>query len=121
MTIVSCALLVFGLTSCGADLSTPTSTTEAYMSALESGNWEEAYSYTTERDDAEGAKQYAAKLEGFQYKIDGFEVIAENISEDGERATVEVKHNFTSSMGSGDDEEKKVKLTKVGDEWLVRE
>ena len=61
-----------------------------------------------------------AKFKSFDIKIIDFEILSENISEDGNTAVVEVKQSSTSAMNSNPEENiKKMELVKVDGKWKI--
>lgn len=120
LIIILCAMVaMFGMTSCNST-STPTGVVKAYYKALKAGDYEKAASYTvlTEQKDIES---YAAKLQGYEFKVLDYEILSETISDDGETATVEVKSTTTNSMNKEPKESTdKVNLKKVDGKWRIR-
>ena len=110
---------VFGLTSCSS--SSPSGTVKAYYKALQAGEYEKALSYT-DITDQEEIQQQVAKFKSFDIKIIDFEILSENISEDGNTAVVEVKQSSTSAMNSNPEESvKKLELVKVDGKWKIHD
>ena len=108
---------VFGLASCSS--SSPSGTVKAYYKALQAGEYEKALSYT-DITDQEEIQQQVAKFKSFDVKIIDFEILSENISEDGNTAVVEVKQSSTSAMNSNPEESvKKLELVKVDGKWKI--
>ena len=89
LIVILCAVVaVFGLTSCKS--SSPSDTVKAYYKALQAGDYEKALSYT-DITDQETIQKQIAKYKEFDIKVVDFEILSENVSEDGNSATVEVK------------------------------
>ena len=115
MSVVVAALL---LVSCGSP--SPKDVTNSYYKALQKGDFEKALSYTTMVDDQEIQKEIN-KFEGMEFKIPEYEILSEEISEDGQTAVVEVKYKFTSAFNSEPEETtNKVTLVKQDGKWKVK-
>jgi len=116
MSVVIAALL---MASCGS--STPKDVTTSYYKALQKGDFEKALSYTTVVDDKDEIQKEIEKMKGLEIKIPEFEIVSEEISEDGQTAVVEVKYKFTSSFNSEPEEStNKVKLIKQDGKWKIK-
>lgn len=116
MSVVVVALL---LASCGS--SSPKDVTNSYYKALQKGDFEKALSYTTAVDDKDEIQKEIKKMEGLDVKIPEYEIISEEISDDGQTAVVEVKYKFTSSFNSEPEEStNKVKLIKQDGKWKIK-
>lgn len=114
MSVVIAALL---MASCGSP--SPKDVTNSYYKAIQKGDFEKALSYTTVEDNEE-IKKDIEKMKGLEIKIPEYEIISEEISEDGQTAVVEVKYKFTSSFNSEPEETtKKVKLIKQDGKWKI--
>jgi hypothetical protein len=120
LVIALCAMVaLFGMTSCGSS-SSPSGVVKAYHDALKSGKYEKAVSYTVLTDQKD-IEEYAAKLEGYQYKVLDYEILSETISDDGETAVVEMKRTTTSKLNQEPKEvTDKVNLKKVDGKWKIR-
>ena len=115
MSVVVAALL---FVSCGS--SSPKDVTNSYYKALQKGDFEKALSYTTMVDDQEIQKEIN-KMEGMDFKIPEYEIISEEISDDGQTAVVEVKYKFTSAFNSEPEETtNKVTLIKQDGKWKIK-
>lgn len=116
MSVVIAALL---LVSCGS--SSPKDVTNSYYKALQKGDFEKALSYTTVVGDEDEIQKEIKKMEGLDVKIPEYEIVSEEISEDGQTAVVEVKYTFTSSFNSEPEEStNKVKLIKQDGKWKIK-
>jgi len=116
MSVVIAALL---LVSCGS--SSPKDVTNSYYKALQKGDFEKALSYTTVVEDEDEIQKEIKKMEGLDVKIPEYEIVSEEISEDGQTAVVEVKYKFTSSFNSEPEEStNKVKLIKQDGKWKIK-
>jgi len=116
MSVVVVALL---LVSCGS--SSPKDVTNSYYKALQKGDYEKALSYTTAVDDKDEIQKEIKKMEGLDVKIPEYEIVSEEISDDGQTAVVEVKYKFTSSFNSEPEEStNKVKLIKQDGKWKIK-
>ena len=110
---------IFGMAACKS--SSPSDTVTAYYKALQTPDYEKALTYTDITDKEEVQKQLE-KLQGFNVKVVDFEILSENISEDGNSAVVEVKHSVTSSFSETPEEStKKLDLVKVDGKWKLHE
>lgn len=99
---------------------TPKDVTSSYYKAIQKGDFEKAMGYTTVEDNEE-IKKEVDKMKGLEIKISDFEIVSEEISDDGESAEVEVKYKFTSSFNSEPEEStNKVKLTKEDGKWKIK-
>lgn len=120
LTVILCAVVaVFGLISCN-NTSTPSGVVKAYHDALSHGKYEKAVTYTvlTDQEDING---YAKKLKDCEYKVLNYEILSEEISEDGETAVVEVKRTTSSTMNTTPEESTdKVRLKKVDGKWKIK-
>ncbi len=115
ISVVAAALL---MTSCGS--SSPKDVTNNYYKAIQKGDFEKALSYTTV-DDNEEMKREIEKMKGLDIKVPEYEIVSEEISEDGETAVVEVKYKFTSSFNSDPEEStNNVKLVKRDGKWKIQ-
>ena len=116
--VILCAVVaVFGLISCKS--SSPSATVEAYYKALQAGDYEKALSYTDITDQKEIQRQIE-KFKAFDIKIVDFEVLSENVSEDGNSATVKVKITETSPSREAPEEgTKELELVKVDGKWKI--
>lgn len=115
LSIVATGLL---MASCGS--SSPKEVTNNYYKALQKGDFEKALSFTT-LDDQEEVKKEIEKMKGLEVKIPEFEIISEEIAEDGENAVVEVKYKFTSSFNTEPEEStNNVKLIKKDGKWKIK-
>ena len=117
LTIMSVVIAALLMASCGSP--SPKDVTNSYYKAIQKGDFEKALSYTTVEDNEE-IKKDIEKMKGLEIKIPEYEIISEEISEDGQTAVVEVKYKFTSSFNSEPEETtKKVKLIKQDGKWKI--
>jgi uncharacterized protein (UPF0179 family) len=116
---ILCVLL---MVSCSPN--TPTSVAEAYLDDLKDGNYKELVDQMhfkkemTEQDKAELVKMLEDKATKTLEKkgaIQGYEITSEEISADGNSATV----RYTMTYANTKDENEKVKLVKIEDKWVV--
>ena len=116
---VSALLMVFAFSSCSK--TSPKDVANDYYSALKKGDFEKALSYTN-MTNSEEIQQSVQKMQGIEFKITEFEIINEEIAEDGNSATVEVKYSYTSAFNK-DPEEKteKLNLIKEDENWKIKE
>ena len=116
LIVILCAFVaVFGLTSCKS--SSPSDTVKAYYKALQAGDYEKALSYT-DITDQEVIQKQIEKCKELDFKVVDFEILSENVSEDGNSATVEVKTSVTFE-GETDEATQKLKLVKVDGKWKI--
>lgn len=119
IVLVVAVAAIFGMTACKS--SSPSDTVNAYYKALQVPDYEKALSYTDITDQEEIQKQLE-KFKGFNMKVVDFEILSENISEDGNSATVEVKQSVTSSFNETPQEDTKtLNLVKVDGKWKLHE
>jgi len=120
LIIILCAFVAtLGMVSCSSS-NTPSGVVKDYYKALSAGKYEKAVSMTT-LTDQEDIKGYAQKLEGAGYKVSSYEILSEEIAEDGESAVVEVKiSTSTTDEPTPKEETKKVRLKKVDGKWRIR-
>ncbi len=118
MTLLASAMIMFIFSSCCNN--TPSGVADSYHSALKSGNFEKAMSFTTMKDNAEDVSAYVLKLEGMEYELVSYEIISEEIAEDGKTAKVKVKTSANSTMGKDEDKESTVNLELIDDKWLIK-
>lgn len=118
--VILCAVAaVFCLASCSS--SSPSNVANAYYKALQKGDYEKALSYT-DLTDQEEIQQQIAKFKAFDVKVTDFEVVSEEIAEDGNSATVCVSVTQTSSMDKEPKtKENKLQLVKVDGKWKIHE
>lgn len=116
---VSALLMVFAFSSCSK--TSPKDVANDYYTALQKGDFEKAMTYTT-LTDSEEIQKSVQKMQGIEFKITEFEIINEEIAEDGNSATVEVKYSYTSAFNN-DPEEKteKLNLIKEDGKWKIKE
>jgi len=119
LIIILCAFVAsLGLISCGSS-NTPSGVVKEYYKALSAGKYEKAVSMTT-MTDQENIKGYAQKLEGAGYKVSSYEILSEEIAEDGENAVVEVKiTTSTKDEPTPKEETKRVRLKKMDGKWRI--
>ncbi len=118
LTIMSVVIAALLMASCGSP--SPKDVTNSYYKALQKGDFEKALSYTTTSEDKEEIQKDIEKMQGLDLKIPEYEILSEEISEDGQTAVVEVKYSFTSSFNSQPEEKtKKVKLVKQDGKWKI--
>ena len=85
------------------------------------GDYEKALSYT-DLTDQEEIQQQIAKFKAFDVKVTDFEVVSEEIAEDGNSATVCVSVTQTSSMDKEPKtKENKLQMVKVDGKWKIHE
>lgn len=110
--------LIFGCG--GSKSSTPKDVVNEYYSLLKSGKIEKALSLTSKSD--EEIKKEVAKYEGLKFDLKSYEILSEEIAEDGKSAEVKVKYSFTSSMSDKTDEkENRVKLELIEGVWKIKD
>jgi len=119
LIIVLCAFVAtLGMLSCGSS-NTPSGVVKSYYKALSAGQYEKAVAMTT-MTDQENIKGYAQKLESVGYKVSSYDILSEEIAEDGENATVEVKiATSTTDEPTPKEETKKVRLKKMDGKWRI--
>lgn len=123
-----CAAALFVAFACSSPSSTPSGTTEAVYKAMQSGDYEtfSKYVYAAEDLTPEKAAEFrtgvssmleekATKMYEKKGGLESFEILSEEISEDGTKAKVAVKTIY----GDGSDQESNVPLIKQGDKWYV--
>jgi predicted 3-demethylubiquinone-9 3-methyltransferase (glyoxalase superfamily) len=111
----------FIIVSCGGNKSSnPKDVVNEYYSLLKNGKIEKALSYTTKSQ--EEIKQEVSKYEGFKFELKNYEILSEEIAEDGKTAKVKVKYSFTSTMTDKlEEEDHTVKLEKIDEAWKIKE
>lgn len=115
---ISVVVAVLMMASCSSP--SPKDITNDYYKAIQKGDFEKALSYTTVSD-SEEIKKEVEKMKGLEVKIPEFEIVSEEISEDGNTAVVEVKYKFTSSFNSEPEEStNEVKLIKEDGKWKIK-
>ncbi len=115
---ISVVVAVVMMASCSSP--SPKDITNDYYKAIQKGDFEKALSYTTVSD-SEEIKKEVEKMKGLEVKIPEFEIVSEEISEDGNTAVVEVKYKFTSSFNSEPEEStNEVKLIKEDGKWKIK-
>ena len=116
--ILVVSVLIIG---CGGNkTSTPKDAVNEYYSLMKSGKMEKAMALTTMTD--EEIKKEIAKYEGFKLEIKNYEIVSEQIAEDGQSAKVKVKFCFTSSMTDKVEEQTStVKLNLIEGVWKIKD
>lgn len=116
--ILVVSVLIIG---CGGNkTSTPKDAVNEYYSLMKSGKMEKAMALTTMTD--EEIKKEIAKYEGFKLEIKNYEIVSEQIAEDGQSAKVKVKFSFTSSMTDKVEEQTStVKLNLIEGVWKIKD
>jgi len=115
---ISMVVAVVLMVSCSSP--SPKDVTNDYYKAIQKGDFEKAMSYTTVSD-SEEIKKEVEKIKGLDVKIPEYEIVSEEIAEDGNTAVVEVKYKFTSSFNSEPEEStNKVKLIKEDGKWKIK-
>ena len=116
---VSTIVLAVIFCACGSS-SSPKAVVNDYYKALKNGDFEKALTYTTAKD--EEIQQQVKKLQDFKFKVSDYEILSENIAEDGENATVEVKYTASNAFKETPEEQTEtVKLIKVDGKWKINE
>jgi len=115
--IVSAVLMVFAFSSCSK--TSPKDVANDYYAALQKGDFEKALSYT-DMTDSEEIQKNAQKMQGIALNISDYEILNEEITEDGNSATVEVKYTYTSVFNDNPEEKtNKLNLVKVDGKWVI--
>ncbi len=115
--VLVASALIFGCSK--GKSSTPTDVVDKYHSLLKSGKIEKAMALTTASD--EEIKQQVEKYEGMKFELKSYEILSEEIAEDGKTAKVKVKTSFTSTMVEGvKDQESTLKLELIEGLWKVK-
>ncbi len=119
MFFVSALALVLLFNSCGSQ--SPKDVVNDYYSALKKGDFEKAMTYTTLKDTAE-IHQTVKKMQDFKYQVSDYEILSEEIAEDNENATVEVKYTASSAFKETPVEDtEKIKLVKEDGKWKINQ
>ena len=115
---VSALLMVFAFSSCSK--TSPKDVVNDYYTALQKGDYEKALSYTN-LTNSEEIQASIKKMQGMEYKISEFEILNEEIAEDGNSATVEVKYTYTISSRK-DPKEKTDTLNLIQEDgkWIIK-
>lgn len=114
---VSALLMVFAFSSCSK--TSPSDVANDYYSALKKGDFEKALSYTN-MTNSEEIQQSVKKMQGVGLNVSDYEIVKEEIAEDGNSATVEVKYTFTSAFNENPEEKtEKLNLVKEDKKWVI--
>lgn len=117
---VSAVILVFAFTSCG-NTTSPKDVVNDYYAALQKGDFEKALSYTT-MTNSEEIQQSVKKMQGIEFNVSEYEILDEEIAEDGNSATVKVKFSYTSSFNKNPEEKNEtLNLIKEDGKWKIKE
>ncbi len=117
--IIGIAVMALFAVSCNT--ANPSKTVENYFGAIQKGDYEKAMSFTTIESDEEIESQIK-KIEGMGLKVSDFEVVSENIAEDGQTAEVEVKYNFSSIFNEKPEESSQtIGLVKQDGKWKIKD
>ncbi len=115
-------LCVVLLTSCCGNK--PSATVKQYMDYIKDGKFQEASEllYVKEDADAEETKALCEKV-GAIFEAEGgvesYEIVSENIAEDGQTAVVEVKVTYKRPQHIESNDPIKFNMRKVDKKWLV--
>ena len=116
--LVSAVILVFVFASCGKT-TTPKDVANDYYAALQKGDFEKALSYT-DMTDSEEIQKYAGKMQSYALNISEYEIVKEEIAEDGNSATVEAKYTYTSEFNKNpEDNTQTLDLIKKDGKWVI--
>ena len=116
--LVSAVILVFVFASCGKT-TTPKDVANDYYAALQKGDFEKALSYT-DMTDSEEIQKYAGKMQSYALNISEYEIVKEEIAEDGNSATVEAKYTYTSEFNKNPEENTQtLDLIKKDGKWVI--
>ena len=86
---------------------------------MQAGEFEKALSYT-DLANQEAIQKHVKKLEGADLKVLSYEIVSEEIAEDGQSAVVAVKSTVTSAYSEEPEEATKdLKLVKVDGKWKI--
>lgn len=115
---VSAVILVFAFASCGKTTS-PKDVANDYYAAMQKGDFEKALSYT-DMTDSEEIQKYAGKMQSYALNISEYEIVKEEIAEDGNSATVEAKYTYTSEFNKNPEENTQtLDLIKKDGKWVI--
>lgn len=115
------------MVSCGSGGSGPSDALKNYATALQEGKYEKFvdginFSNATSEQQKEAREGFVALVEEkgakeFEKKggFKGFEILSEEIAEDGNSAVVKFKQIY----GNGEEEESEQKMVKVDGKWLM--
>ncbi|MDX9799155.1 MAG: hypothetical protein RBT05_09895 [Bacteroidales bacterium] len=100
--------------------SSPKDVVDKYHSLLKSGKIEKAMALTTYSD--EEIKQQVEKYEGLKFELKSYEILSEEIAEDGKTAKVKVKTTFTSTMAKDvKEQEDSIELELIDGIWKIKD
>jgi hypothetical protein len=100
--------------------SSPKDVVDKYHSLLKSGKIEKAMALTTYSD--EEIKQQVEKYEGLKFELKSYEILSEEIAEDGKTAKVKVKTSFTSTMTKDvKEQENSIELELIDGIWKIKD
>ena len=118
--IISTLILAVVFCACSSS-SSPKAVVNDYYKALKNGDFEKAMTYTTLTDEAE-IQQNVKKMQDFKFQVTDYEILSEEIAEDGENATVDVKYTASNAFKETPEEQNEtVKLVKVDGKWKIKE
>ena len=86
---------------------------------MQKGDFEKALSYT-DMTDSEEIQKYAEKMQSYALNISEYEIVKEEIAEDGNSATVEAKYTYTSEFNKNPEENTQtLDLIKKDGKWVI--
>lgn len=119
MIICMMMFAAFVFNACSSNQDAPKDVVREYYEQFKNGNFEKALSYTAKSD--QEIKKEVEKLEGFKLKLKSYEIISEEIAEDGKSAKVKVR--FIASSDFQDEEKEQnevVRLEKINGIWKIK-
>lgn len=111
---------VMALFAVACNTNDPAKTVQNYFEAFEKGDYKKAMSLTTIESNEEIESQ-VKKMEGLELKISDFEIVSENISDDGQTAEVEVKYRFSSVFNKLKESSQTIELVKQDGKWKIKD
>ncbi len=113
-------IAVMALFAVACNTNDPAKTVQNYFEAFEKGDYKKAMSLTTIESNEEIESQ-VKKMEGLELKISDFEIVSENISDDGQTAEVEVKYRFSSVLNKPKESSQTIELVKQDGKWKIKD
>lgn len=113
-------IAVMALFAVACNTNDPAKIVQNYFEAFEKGDYKKAMSLTTIESNEEIESQ-VKKMEGMELKISDFEIVSENISDDGQTAEVEVKYSFSSVFNKPKESSQTIELVKQDGKWKIKD
>ena len=98
---------------------TPRDIVESYYKAMQNEDYETALSYTTVTN-PQDIKLQVDLYQSMNTKVTYYEILSEEIAEDGNTAVISVKQDCSYAGGFSDETTMDLQLIKQGDKWVIK-